>query len=147
MTFFFLLLGNGHYLRLQAMATSAVKTARLILIDYPLADKMCFTFWYYMFAVWGLESNRGMLNVTWKSSTDSTVLWTDSKKTNGRWSFAAININANDNRTHTLVIEGTLGPGIYQYSISVDDVSMTIGSCSDISRNVYIIISLNLLSM
>ena len=129
------------------MATSAVKTARLILIYYPLADKMCFTFWYYIFAVWVLESNRGMLNVTWRSSTDSIVLWTDSKTTNRRWSFVAININVNDNKTHTLVIEGILEPGYYQYSISVDDVSMTIGSCSGISKNVYIIISLNVLSM
>jgi len=129
------------------MATSAVKTARLILIDYPLAYKMCFTFWYYMFTLYEYEPNRGMLNVTWKSSTDSIVLWTNSKTTNRRWSFAAININANDNKTHTLVIEGILNPGNYQYSISVDDVSMTIGSCSGISRNVYIIISLNLLSM
>ena len=121
-------------------AMSAVKTARLIRIEYPLAEQMCFTFWYYMYEN---EPNRGMLNVTW----DSIVLWTNSKTTNGRWSFAAININANDNKTHTLAIEGILDPGNYHYSISVDDVSMTIGSCSGISRNVYIIISLNVLSM
>jgi hypothetical protein len=42
------------------------------------------------------EPNRDMLNVIW----DSIVLWTNSKTTNGRWSFAAININANDNKTH-----------------------------------------------
>jgi hypothetical protein len=122
---------------------SAVMTARLIRIEYPLAEQMCFTFWYYMLTWNEYEPNRGMLNVTW----DSIVLWTNSKTTNRRWSFAAININANDNKTHTLVIEGILDPGNYHYSISVDDVSMTIGSCSGISRNVYIIISLNLLSM
>ena len=122
-----------------------MKTARLIRIEYPLAEQMCFTFWYYMLTWY--EPNRGMLNVTWKSSTDSIVLWTNPKTTNGRWSVAAININAKDNKTHTLVIEGILDPGVYEYSISVDDVSMTIGSCSGISRNVYIIISLNLLSM
>ena len=138
--FLLLPLGNGHYLYLYVSATSAMKTARLIRIEYPLADKMCFTFWYYMYEY---EPNRGMLNVTW----DSIVLWTNSKTINGRWSFAAININANDNKTHTLAIEGILDPGYYQYSISVDDVSMTIGSCSGISRNVYIIISLNLLTM
>jgi hypothetical protein len=72
---------------------SAVKTARLIRIEYPLAEQMCFTFWYYMYEN---EPNRDMLNVIW----DSIVLWTNSKTTNGRWSFAAININANDNKTH-----------------------------------------------
>ena len=145
--FFLLPLGNGHYLHLHVYVMSAVKTARLIRIEYPLAEQMCFTFWYYMLTWYEYEPNRGMLNVTWKSSTDSIVLWTNSKTTNGRWSFAAININANDNKTHTLAIEGILNPGNYQYSISVDDVSMTIGSCSGISRNVYIIISLNVLSM
>jgi hypothetical protein len=84
-------------------------------------------------------TNRGMLNVTW----DSIILWTNSKTTNRRWSFVAININVNDNKTHTLVIEGILEPGYYQYSISVDDVSMTIGSCSGISKKCFIIININ----
>ena len=91
--FLLLPLGNGHYLYMYVSAMSAVKTARLIRIEYPLAEQMCFTFWYYMYEN---EPNRGMLNVTW----DSIVLWTNSKTTNGRWSFAAININANDNKTH-----------------------------------------------
>ena len=144
---FLLTLGYGHYLRLKVMARSTVKTARLNRIDYPLADKMCFTFWYYMFSLHDHEPNRGMLNITWNSGTDSTVLWTDSKTTNGRWSRASINMNANNDKTHTIVIEGIIDPGTSEYSISVDDVSMKIGSCSGISRNVYIIISLHLLSI
>lgn len=115
-----------------ATATLDVKTARLIIREYPLAEKMCFTFWYYIFSLDELESNRGMLNVTLKSNTDMTVLWTKSNTTKGRWSRASINMNANNNKTHTLVIEGIIGPGNVEYTIAVDDVSMTIGSCSGI---------------
>lgn len=116
--------GSGYYIYIETSSPRRVNdTARIISQPINVNTTMCLNFWYHMYG-----TSVRTLNVYMKvGGSLSPPVWSRTGTRSNQWYSASVDVQSST--SYQIVFEGVRGTS-YRGDIALDDISVSMGSCS-----------------